>query len=85
MTDDDIDTSGTNIEQIQIVMNALYLCLDYAMNYIARTNGDSSALDFKTEMLAALRHGEIDMAILEDAKTFDFVVSKIENLQAPRG
>jgi hypothetical protein len=31
-------------------------------------------------MVTALKHGDIDMALLEDARTFDFVVPKIEQL-----
>ncbi|TDR93093.1 hypothetical protein [Enterovirga rhinocerotis] len=83
MADSDVDTSGVNIEQIKIVMNALYLCLDHATKYIAEHNGTASAQDFKDNLLASLRHGDIDMAIMEDTKTFDFVVSRIEELKVP--
>lgn len=79
--------SGANLEQIKIVVNALYLCLGYAVDHIKRIEGANPSIEFKENMLNAVRNGNIDMSIFEDAKTYDFVVAMIEELidetQAP--
>lgn len=83
MVDVGDDVGGTDMEQIEIVLNTLYLCIDYAMKHIATREGAESAAEFKQEMLKALKSGDINMALMEETKTFDFVVSKIEALGRP--
>lgn len=78
------DVGGTDMEQIEIVLNTLYLCIDYAMKYIATREGAEAAAQFKDEMLKALKGGDINMALMEETKTFDFVVSKLEALGQPQ-
>lgn len=74
--------SGTNLEEIKIVVNALYLCLGHAVRHIDKVEGTEAAAKFKTGLLAALQDGSIDMAIFEDTKTYDFVIAMIEELVA---
>ena len=83
MTADANEASGTDMEQIKIILNSLYLCLGYAMKHIAIQEGIDSAARFKSEMLTALKGGKIDAALLEESKTFEFVVEKIEALVVP--
>jgi hypothetical protein len=66
--------------QVKIVLNSLYLCIEYAMKHVAEHEGAGAASGLKKKMVTALKHGDIDMALLEDARTFDFVVPKIEQL-----
>ena len=72
--------SGPEIEQIKIVLNSIYLCLKFAMQHITAQEGEASAAAFKDKMLEALKSGDIDMALLEESTTYDFVVSKIQAL-----
>lgn len=72
--------SGANLEQIKIVVNALYLCLEYAVDHIRQIEGASPSVEFKENILNVVRNGNIDMSIFEDAKTYDFVVAMIEDL-----
>lgn len=74
------DVTDTNMEQIKIALNALYLCIGYSMRHISSHEGVEAAAKFKEEMLKALKNGDIDMALLEERKTFDLIVSKIESL-----
>lgn len=67
---------------VQMAMAAFYLCLEHAFGHIVRNEGASSAAAFKQELVNELKNGNIDMSILEDAATFDFVVSRIESLTA---
>ncbi|KUL95536.1 hypothetical protein DK26_10430 [Bosea sp. WAO] len=83
MVDGSDDVGGSGMEQIEIVLNTLYLCIDYAMKYITMREGAESAAQFKEEMLKALKSGDINMALMEETKTFDFVVSKLEALGKP--
>ena len=84
MVDAADNVSETNMEQIKIVINSLYLCVDYSMKHIASREGAEAADSFKQEMLQALKNGDIDMALLEESRTFDLVVSKIEALGRQR-
>ena len=72
--------TDTNMEQIKIALNALYLCIGYSIKHISSHEGLEAADKFKAEMLQALKNGDIDMALLEERKTFDLIVSKIESL-----
>lgn len=74
------NVTDTNMEQIKIALNALYLCIGFAMKRIAAQQGVDVATTVKAEMLQALKRGDIDMALLEERKTFDLIVSKIEAL-----
>jgi hypothetical protein len=72
--------SETNIEQLKIIFNTLYLCLEFAIKHISTREGSEAAAEFKHQLLEALTSGDINMALLEENKTFDIVVSKIEGL-----
>ena len=72
--------SDTNLEQLKIIFNSLYLCLEFAMKHIAAQEGAEAAAQFKSRLLEALTSGDINMALLEERTTFDIVVSKIEGL-----
>lgn len=74
------NVTDTNMEQIKIALNALYLCISYSIRHISSHEGVEAAAKFKEEMLGALKNGDIDMALLEERKTFDLIVSKIESL-----
>lgn len=80
MADDIEEMAGPELGQVKIILNTLYLCIEYAMRHVAEHEGADAASEFKDNMLSALKHGDIDMALLEDARTFDFVVPKIEQL-----
>lgn len=78
---EEIETvTDTNMEQIKIALNALYLCIGYSMKHISSYEGVEAAARFKAGMLRALKNGDIDMALLEERKTFELIVSKIESL-----
>lgn len=83
MADEIENVSGTNMDQIKIALNSLYLCIDYALKHIALNEGSVAAAEFKTRMLEKLKNGSINMALLEETKTFDLVVGKIEALALP--
>lgn len=85
MSDQVESVSGTNMDQIKIAMNALYLCVDFAMKHIAKHEGMDAAAEFKAKLLTALQNGDIDMALLEETRTFDLIVSKIEALDPAPG
>lgn len=74
------NVTDTNMEQIKIALNSLYLCVGYSMKHIASHEGADAAATFKEDMLHALKSGDIDMALLEERRTFDLIVSKIESL-----
>jgi hypothetical protein len=80
MADDFEEMAGPELGQVKIILNTLYLCIEYAMRHVAEHEGADAASELKDNMLSALKHGDIDMALLEDARTFDFVVPKIEQL-----
>ena len=83
MSDEIDNVSETNLDQIKIALNTLTLCIEFAMKYIATRDGAEAAATFKDELLTALKSGDINMALLEETKTFDLVVSKIEALARP--
>ena len=70
------------VEKIQITMGALYLCLEHAMAHIAKAEGGAAAAAFQRELVTGLKNGDIDMSLLDDARTFDFVVPLVERLAA---
>jgi hypothetical protein len=80
MADDIEEMAGPEMEQVKIILNTLYLCIEYAMRHVAEHEGAEAAMELKGNMLKALKHGDIDMALLENAKTFDLVIPKIEQL-----
>lgn len=83
MTDASEKVSDTNLEQLKIIFNSLYLCLEFAMKHITEQEGAEAAAEFKRRLLEALTSGDINMALLEESKTFDTVVSKIQGLGDP--
>jgi len=74
------EVTGTGMEQIKIILNTLYLCLDYTMKHVSEHEGPEAAAALKENMIQALKSGNINMALLEENKTFDLVISKIEAL-----
>jgi hypothetical protein len=80
MAEESEDSRKISPDLTKIVLNTLYLCLARAVDHIARASGPQAASRFKIDLLEELRNGSIDMALLEDAATYDFVVEKIENI-----
>jgi hypothetical protein len=72
--------TGVSLELINIALNAQSLCLRHAFDHIARFEGPQAASKFKTDLLEALRNGSINMALLEDTATYEFVVGMVEDL-----
>ena len=66
-------------EQLNIIVGVLYLSLAHAVEHIAKAESPSSLFAFKDRFLAALKSGDIDMSLLDDAKTFDLVVAIVES------
>lgn len=83
MADGADSVDGPEMEQIKIVLNTLYLCIAFAMTHIAKHEGAQAAVHFKAELMSALRSGDLNMALMEETKTFDFVIAKIEALGQP--
>jgi len=63
-----------------MIIGALYLSLGRCMSHIARAESPQESDKFKQSLIAALKNGEIGMAIFDDAATYDFVVTMIEGL-----
>ncbi|MGB3897108.1 MAG: hypothetical protein WA973_00970 [Mesorhizobium sp.] len=80
MADDIEEMAGPELEQVKIILNTLYLCIEYAVKHVAEHEGAQAASDLKANMLKALKSGDIDMALLENARTFDLVIPKVEQL-----
>jgi hypothetical protein len=70
--------ADASTEQLHIIIGTLYLGLARAMEHIARTENPSSVDEFRSRFLTALKSGDINMSLLDDAKTFDLVVSIVE-------
>jgi hypothetical protein len=66
-------------EQLHIIIGALYLSLAHAMEHISAAENLSSAVAFRDQLLTGLKSGDIDMSLLDDAKTFDLVIAIVEN------
>ena len=64
MADGPESVDGTDMEQIKIVLNTLYLCIAFAMTHIAKHEGAQAAVDFKAELLSALKSGDLNMALI---------------------
>lgn len=64
-------------EQLHIIIGALYLSLVQTMKHLDAAEGSSSTA-FKQQLLTALKNGDLDMSLLEDAKTYDLVISIVE-------
>jgi hypothetical protein len=71
--------ADASTEQLHIIIGTLYLSLANAMEHIAAAESLSSAVAFKDQLLTALKSGDIDMSLLDDAKTFDLVISIVES------
>lgn len=74
------EMAGPEIDQVKIILNTLYLCIEYAVRHVAKTEGEEAASALKSNMLEALKSGDINMSLLEETKTFNLVVSKIQQL-----
>lgn len=72
--------AGASAQQIEIIVGALSLSLAYVIAHIVKTEDASSVDAFKREFIGALKSGDIDMSIMDDAETFDFIVPTIEKL-----
>ena len=73
--------SGIELDEMKIVVNSLYLCMDFLLYRLAETGGKPAALAARSALIESLQSGDIDMAIMEDRKLFDFVVSVAEALE----
>lgn len=80
MTHDNDIPTGTGLDEIEIVVNSLYLCLGFLLKHIEGTSGKDAADKARHELIENLKSGSIDMAIFEDRKMFDFVVSVVDRL-----
>jgi hypothetical protein len=80
MADSMEEMAGPEIDQVKIILNTLYLCIEYAVRHVAQQEGAEAASALKANMLKALKNGDINMALLEETKTFELVISKIEQL-----
>lgn len=83
MTDDSEVPSGADLEVIKIAVNSLYLSLGFLLKYIEETGDKDAAIAARNALLENLKNGNIDFAIMEDRKTYDFVVSVVERLEIP--
>lgn len=83
MTDDSEVPSGADLEVIKIAVNSLYLSLGFLLKYIEETSDKDAAIAARNALLENLKNGNIDFAIMEDRKTYDFVVSVVERLEIP--
>ena len=56
------------------------MSLGYVIDRISMPTGVSSTAALKDEFMSALKSGDIDMSLHDDAKTFDLVVQMTEKL-----
>lgn len=82
MSDADDQPEGSDLEEIKIVVNALHLSLVFLLRYIENSAGKDAATEARNDLIEGVKAGSIDMAIMEDRKTYDFVVSVVEKLPA---
>lgn len=68
-------------EQIEIIVGAFYMALAFALRHVSAAEGPAAAAAFKKELIAALKKGDISMSLLDDAATFDFVVSTVDGIK----
>lgn len=76
--------AGTDFEEMKIVVNSLCLSLASLLQQIEMVSGKEAAAKAREELISRLTHGDIDMAIMEDRKTFDFVLSLVKALPIPK-
>jgi hypothetical protein len=84
MTDTIEIGSGTDVEEMKIVVNALHLSLAFLLDQIEKLGGKDAAITPREALIENLSNGNIDMAIMEDRKTFGFVLSVAEALPVPK-
>lgn len=84
MTDTSENHSYTDVEKMKIVINALYLSQAFLLDRIEKAEGKTAAINARDELIEGLTYGDIDMAIMEDRKVFDFVLSVAEALPTPQ-
>lgn len=83
MINTDAIRTGTELDEVKIVVNSLYLSLSFVLDRMAKASGRGAALETRQALIDALKAGDIDMAIMEDRTLFDFVVSIVEALPEP--
>ena len=71
-------------EQIEIIVGALYMSLSYAVRHIGVIGGLEASHALKNEIIAALKNGDLSMSLLDDAATFDFLVSLVKGIKISR-
>lgn len=77
----DPDSSDETVTDLmKVALNTLYLSLEHAVRHIETTESAEEAARFKIDLIERVRDGRIDMALLEDAALYDFVVPKLEQL-----
>ena len=75
--------AGVPEEEIKIVVNSLYLSLAFLLRHIEKTSGEAAAVAARAALIENLEYGNVDMAVLEDRKLFDFVLSVAQRLPVP--
>ncbi|HWJ87395.1 MAG TPA: hypothetical protein VNS12_04935 [Pelagibacterium sp.] len=83
MIESDVVHPGAPVEGIKIVVNSLYLSLGFLIKRIEHLSGPDAAAEARDALIENLQNGNIDMAIMEDRKIFDFVLSLAEDLPMP--
>jgi hypothetical protein len=76
--------SAVSHEQIEIIIGALYMTLVDTLQHIGKAESQAFASAFKSELVTALKRGDISMSLLDDAAAYKFVVSLIERIEISR-
>lgn len=84
MINTDTIQSGTEVDEMKIVVNSLYLSLSFLLDRIVEIGGKGAADEARDALIQNLEAGNINFAIMEDRKLFDFVVSIAEALPRAR-
>jgi hypothetical protein len=74
--------ADVSVEQLHMIIGALYLCLGRSFSHIAQAETADASGQFRQKLLASFESGSIDMGIFDDAKTFDFTLAMIDSLLA---
>jgi hypothetical protein len=84
MTDTSTIHAGTHVDEMKIVVKSLYLSMAFLLERLEQAGGREAAIAAREALIENLSHGDIDMAIMEDRKTFDFVLSVVQSLPIPK-
>ncbi|WP_407122741.1 hypothetical protein [Bradyrhizobium sp. STM 3561] len=73
-------SADLTIEQTRAAMMTFLTCYQQAVINISKTQGPSAAADFHRSIIAAVKNADISMPLDDEAKTFQFVVTMLENI-----